>query len=153
MIQRFSTLLKLAAVAVMLLGALPSTAEPPKFFAVLNAKNPTRQVRVADVRAMFMGTTSFWNGVVPIKLVLVARTETVVGTAFFEDVLGTTGKRFTQHWTTRQLAGQGTSPDVVDDVVALCTRVKASPGAISVVSAAEAETARTQPGVKVLPIE
>ena len=107
-------------------------------------------MQTSDVKAIFMGTQSFWNGVVPVKVV--ARPEASVGNSFYEGVLGTTSQRFQQHWTTRQLAGLGTSPEVVADVAAACGRVRSSPGAISVVGEAEADLARQQPGVKVLPI-
>jgi hypothetical protein len=138
------------ALAFVVIAAAPSTSAPARTWVLLNAKNPTRSVEGSDVKAIFMGTQSFWNGVVPVKLV--ARPEASVGSAFFEGVLGTTSQRFQQHWTTRQLAGLGTSPEIVVDVGAACGRVRASPGAISVVGEAEAEIARREPGVKVLPI-
>jgi hypothetical protein len=140
-----------ASVAFIALLAAPARSADEHYYVLLNAKNPTRTVHVADVKALFMGTTSFWNGVVPVKLV--ARSEKTVGAAFFAAVLGTNGQRFQQHWTTRQLAGLGTTPEMIDDVTTAAARVRASPGAISVANEAEAATARTLPGIKVLLIE
>jgi hypothetical protein len=144
-------LLKTAIVSMLVMSAAPAQSADERYYAVLNAKNPTRTVHTADVKALFMGTTSFWNGVVPVKLV--GRSEKGVGAAFFTAVLGTNAQRFQQHWTTRQLAGLGTTPEMLDDITAVAGRVRSSPGAISVVSEAEVAAARALPGVKVLPIE
>ena len=144
-------LLKTTVAALFVLAAARAESADERYYALLNAKNPTRTVHTADVKALFMGTTSFWNGVVPVKLV--GRTEKGVGAGFFSGVLGTNAQRFQQHWTTRQLAGLGTSPEMVDDITAVAGRVRSSPGAISVVSEAEVAAARALPGIKVLPIE
>ena len=147
---RLTRLAAALAFVTIAAGAAPASSGAARTFVLLNAKNPTRAVQTSDVKAIFMGTQSFWNGVVPVKVV--ARPEASVGNGFYEGVLGTTSQRFQQHWTTRQLAGLGTSPEVVADVAAACGRVRSSPGAISVVGEAEADLARQQPGVKVLPI-
>ncbi len=76
---------------VTIAAAAPASSGPARTFVVLNAKNPTRTVATSDVKAIFMGTQSFWNGVVPVKVV--ARPEASVGNGFYESVLGTTSQR------------------------------------------------------------
>lgn len=139
-----------ATVALTLLLAASAQSSGTRMYALMNAKNPTKALPAAQVKSIFMGSTSFWNGVVPVRLY--ARPESTVG-GFFDGVLGTTQQRFQQHWTTRQLSGLGTTPEMVDDVASLLTRVRAAPGALSVVSESEAAAARGQPGVKLVPIE
>lgn len=129
-----------AIAALMLLGVYSAavTAEPGSddVVMVLNARNPTTELSRSEVKSLYMGSTSFWNGVVPVQLV-VRTPEAAASEAFFEQVLGLSAQRFDGHWASRQLSGQGVAPVKLATSDEVVNRVRSSPGAIGFVLASE----------------
>jgi len=120
-------------------AALPHTvsAQGDKVMAVVNARNPTAAVTAAELKNIYLGNTAFWHGVVPMK-VYARPVDSAAGSTFLSSVLGMNGQRFTAHWQSRELAGQGVAPPTVDSVDELAGKIKSSPGAIGFILASEA---------------
>ncbi len=104
---------------------------------LLNARNPTSSVGRGETKNIFTGKTSFWHGVVPVKL-FSRPTDSEAAKAFFQPVLGMSAQSFIQHWNKLQLAGKGVAPPQVAQAKDLAKKVAQVPGGIGFVLASEA---------------
>lgn len=119
---------------------------------VVNAKNPTKKMSKTELRNIYLGNTAFWNGSVPIKVL--ARPGSVpAGQALYNDVVEMQAQRFTQHWTSRQLAGQGVAPENVSGSSDVVAKISGAPGAISVMLKSEYDSNASGGKVKAIVIE
>jgi ABC-type phosphate transport system substrate-binding protein len=130
------TLRALPFAGVLAAVATTRTAHADALVVVLNARNPTKKMSPADLKAIYLGTTAFWNGTVPMK-VLGRLTTTVGGKLLLDQVMAMSAQAFAQHWTSRQLAGQGVTPESLEAAADVVKRVASAPGAIGVVAQSE----------------
>ncbi len=103
---------------------------------VVHPRNPTGGLTKAKLKSIFLGKVGFWNGVVPVKL-LVRPGSSSASSAFFP-MIDMSAATFKAHWDKLQLSGAAMAPPSVGAPSGLLTKIKAAPGAISFVSAAEA---------------
>lgn len=142
--------LLLAAVAAAIMAAAPVASQASDSVVVLvNARNPTKALTRAQLRNMFLGTTGFWHGVVPVK-VFVRATSTPAAKAFFEPFVGQSPQAFAKHWDKLQLSGRGVAPTTASSAQDLAAKIAAVPGGIGFSLASEV---KNLPGVKVVTIE
>ena len=131
--------------------AMPSAARAAdELVVVVHARNPSKKVTRADLRAMLTGNKSFWHGVVPVKAV-VRSPSGEAGKRLFADVLAMEPGQFSAQWSARQLAGQGVAPESVATAADVAARVAAAPGGVGVVTRDEATALPAT--VKVIPLE
>lgn len=142
------TLRALPLAAGLAAAAHSRPAHADALVVVLNARNPTKKMSPAELKAIYLGTTAFWNGTVPMK-VLGRLTTTVGGKLLLDQVMAMSPQAFAQHWTSRQLAGQGVAPESVDGAADVVKRVASAPGAIGVVAQSELAGLDTA-GVKIV---
>jgi ABC-type phosphate transport system substrate-binding protein len=119
----------LAASAALTFGgeALAQTGE--EVVLIINGRNPTQSLPKAELIKLFLGQTSFWHGVVPVRL-FVRPDSSKAAQALYEPILGMTPQSFRKHWDEVQLAGKGVSPKSYDSVESLALEISRSPGAI-----------------------
>jgi len=116
------------------LGA--TTAGAASALIVVHPRNPTGGLTKAKLKALFLGKVGFWNGVVPVKLIV--RPDTSAAASEFFPMIGMDPSSFKAHWDKLQLSGAAMAPPSVGSASGLLAKIKAAPGAISFVSAAEA---------------
>jgi hypothetical protein len=139
------------AILLLLTSAVPSAARAAEeLVVVVNARNPSKRLTRAELRAMLTGNRSFWHGVVPVKAV-VRSPKSAAGQRLFAGVLAMEPGQFSAHWTARQLAGQGVAPEAVATAADVAARVAAAPGGVGVVTRDEAGALPAT--VKVIPLE
>lgn len=136
---------------LLLLCVLPGAAWAGDVVIVLNARNPTLKLSVTELKAIYLGQTSFWHGVVPMK-VLARPMSSKPSQIFLEGVLHTTPQKYERTWTAKQLAGQGIAPTELATADEVVTQVAANPGAIGFITAEEA-WAEEPAGVKYVLVE
>ena len=124
--RTFTTRCLALALGACVLGA-PSAAAADEVVIVLNKKNPTKSMSVAEAKAIFLGNTTRWQGVVPIKVVSRGKGK---ADAFYTDVLGMSATKFDSHWTKRQLAGKGVKPKTAASASDLAAEIGKNPGAV-----------------------
>lgn len=145
-----------AAAAALTLSALAvgpravAQDAPDGLVAVLNARNPTRALTRAQVRAMLLGQSAFWHGVVPVRPFAPAPGSAAARVAY-GDLLSMSASQFQQHWLARQLAGQGVAPPTVSSAQEAAQQIARAPGGIAIVLASDA-WALNAPGVHVVPV-
>lgn len=145
-------LLLLGLLAVLLRGeAVTAGVGDDTVVVVLNARNPTQRMSRAEVKNLFLGNTAFWNGVVPVKLVIRAP-DTSASTVFYGDILGMSAQRFDGHWSSRQLAGQGVAPQKAASPDELARLIRGLPGGVGFMLASEVWDVQPD-GVRVLEIQ
>ncbi|MDD9940240.1 MAG: hypothetical protein OXU20_04160 [Myxococcales bacterium] len=141
----------LAALCMVALSATsPLSSQPSgKVVVLLNARNPTPALTKTQLRNLFQGTTSFWHGVVPVK-VFVRAPSTAAAKAFLEPFVGQSPQAFAKHWDKLQLAGRGVAPVTMPGPVELSQAIAKTPGGIGFALASEPWQ---QNGVKAVPIK
>lgn len=152
-LSRRAGLALLACAALALALPINVHADPgaDAIVAVVNARNPTPSLTKAEIKNIYLGTTAFWHGVVPMK-VYVRQADSPAGKAFIEGVLGMNSQRFAAHWSSRELAGQGVAPERVSSPDLLAEKVKGTPGGIGFMLASEAWTSPPA-GVRVIALK
>lgn len=129
--------LALLALVAVLASAPPALAGPDAGIVMLvNPRNPTKAMSSDDAKKMFLGQTGFWNGVVPVKLVMRSDTDPATG-AFLSNVMGMSAQAFHNHWDKLQLAGRAVAPVTATGLDALAKQIAATPGAIGFALATE----------------
>lgn len=146
-------------VAVAVLVALALIALPSEHRAraqseegvvvLINARNPTNALAVAEARKLFMGQTAFWHGVVPVKAVV--RPDSSPAAKAFFTLIGVTGQAFQKQWDELQLAGRGVAPKSIASIQDVATAVAQVPGGIGYALASEAWNVQLK-GVKIIPL-
>jgi hypothetical protein len=116
---------------------------------IINARNPTNTLAVAEVRKLFLGQTAFWHGVVPVKAVV--RPESSAPAKAFFSLIGISGQAFQKQWDELQLAGRGVAPKSLGSIQDVATAVSQVPGGIGYALASEAWSVQLK-GVKVIPL-
>jgi hypothetical protein len=135
----------------LLCGGSASSQGGDAVVLVLNARNPTSNLSVGAAKNIFLGQTAFWNGTVPIKIY--ARPgSTSAGESFYGSVVQMPFNRFSQHWTSRQLAGQGVAPESVAGASSVADKIRKSPGGISFMLQSEVNEVGAA-GLKVIPLK
>ena len=144
--------LGLALVALLSLGihsrTLAGVPEGDNLVLLVNARNPTTAISPGEAKKIYLGNKAFWHGVVPIK-VLQRPPGTAAEQAFMEQIMGMTSQRFAAHWSSRELAGKGVTPEAVADAAEIAKIVAATPGGIAYLLASEA-WATNNPGVRII---
>ena len=143
-------LLRILLVCSLVVPPLAAASDDPLVI-IVNSRNPTPRVGVTEVKNLFTGNVSFWQGTVPVTLV-VRPPDSEVGARFLDDVLDSTSQRFDASWQARQLAGRGVAPRIAtaaDDVVEVVAR---TPGAIGYILTSEIWS-ELPAGVKILEID
>lgn len=147
------TLLAFLLVLIVSAGALspsPSYSQDANEVVVLiNARNPTSSLSKDQLRKLFLGTTGFWHGVVPVK-VFVRPSQGDAAKAFFEPVLGKSPQAFAKHWDKLQLSGRAVAPITVGGAEDMAALIAKTPGGIGFALASEAWDLA---GVKVIPVK
>lgn len=115
---------------------------------LVNARNPTSQMSVAEAQNYFLGRTAFWHGVVPVKLI-VRPASIPAGQQFYEKIAQMSAQAFAQHWSKQQLSGKGVAPATVSGASEVAAEVAKTPGSLSFVLASEAWQLS---GVKIIPL-
>jgi len=118
---------------------------------VVNARNPSTRITRGQLKSIYLGQTSFWHGVVPMKVVMRPVTSEP-SQVFFEDVLGVSAGRYRQNWDAKQLSGQGVAPKEVGSADAVANMVRSNPGAIGFLLASEAWESPPA-GVRIIPVQ
>jgi len=124
----------LCSLAVLFL-AMPARAGDVVM--VLNARNPTQELAINELKAIYLGQTSFWHGVVPMK-VFTRPAKSAATTSFLEEQLQISVQKLERTWTAKQLAGQGIAPTELAEASEVVAGVAANPGAIGFLTAEEA---------------
>ena len=138
------------ALAVLVSSPLDLRGQAPEQVVILlNARNPTKSLPKAQVRNMFMGTTSFWHGVVPVK-VFIRSAASPAAKLFFEPILGKSAQAYAKHWDRLQLAGRGVAPKKVGSAAEMAGLIAKVPGGIGFALSSEAWQT---PGVKAVPVK
>lgn len=115
---------------------------------VINARNPSKNISSSKAKEIFLGQTAFWHGTVPIKIY--ARPgSTEAGKVFYSGLLKMPFSRFSKHWTSRQLAGQGVAPENVGSASSVAAKVRKNPGSISFMLKSEVDEVGTS-GLKII---
>lgn len=122
---------------LLLVSTTTLAAEGDSVIIVLNERNPTQSVKTADLKAIYSGQTSFWHGVVPMKVIALHSSSTATK-MFLEDVLGISYQRYQQGWSARELSGQGIAPTVAADAEEVIKRVRENPGGIGFIGSSDA---------------
>ncbi|MBV1857036.1 MAG: hypothetical protein KUG77_01400 [Nannocystaceae bacterium] len=115
-----------------------ASASAGQAFVVVHPRNPTGGLTKAKLKSIFLGKVGFWNGVVPVKLLVRPGTSSASG-AFFP-MIGMNASSFKAHWDKLQLSGAAMAPPSVGSASGLLGKIKSAPGAISFISAAEADS-------------
>jgi hypothetical protein len=142
--------LSLAALVVIPGSAASQQADGNQLVVVLNARNPTRRMTAEQLKNLMLGNVAFWHGVVPVKL-FVRPSNSPAAQALFDKVLDLPASRFNEHWTAKQLAGQGISPTVLATPEQVVAEVAKVPGAVGIMLQSEAWGAQLT-GVNVFPL-
>lgn len=142
-------IIALASLVFLPQAARSQSADGNQLVVVLHGRNPTRSMTADQLKNIMLGNVSFWHGVVPIKVFV--RTPGTPAANALEKVLGMPMTRFNEHWTRRQLAGQGISPTPLDTPAQVAAEVSKVPGAIGVMLQSEAWSVQGQ-GVNVIPL-
>jgi hypothetical protein len=116
---------------------------------IINSRNPTNALALAEAKKLFTGQTSFWHGVVPVKL-LIRPDSSPAAKAFFT-ALGLTAQSYHKQWDELQLAGRGVAPKSVASIHDVATAVSQTPGGLSFALASEAWSLQLK-GVKIIPV-
>ena len=116
---------------------------------LVNARNPTNALAIAEAKKVFLGQTSFWHGVVPIKLV--TRPDASPAAKAFYGLLGMTPQAYQKQWNELQLAGRGVLPKPVASIQDVANAVAQMPGGIGFALASEAWNTQLK-GVKIIPV-
>jgi ABC-type phosphate transport system substrate-binding protein len=116
---------------------------------IINGRNPTNSLALSEAKKLFTGQTSFWHGVVPVKL-LTRPDSSPAAKAFFQ-ALGVTAQSYHKQWDELQLAGRGVAPKSVASIQDVATAVSQTPGGLSFALASEAWNVQLK-GVKIIPI-
>jgi hypothetical protein len=124
-------------------------ADGNQLVVVLHARNPTRRMTSEQLKNLMLGNVSFWHGVVPVKL-FVRQANAPAAQALFK-VLDMPASRFNEHWTARQLAGQGISPTVLGGPEQVVADISKVPGGVGVMLQSEAWSVALT-GVNVFPL-
>lgn len=124
--RTFTTSFLALMLGAALFGA-PSLAAAAEVVVVLNKRNPTKKMSASEAKAIFLGNTTRWQGVVPIKVV--GRGKGQAG-AFYSQVLGISEAKFNSHWTSIQLAGKGVKPKNASSASDLVSKIGKNPGAV-----------------------
>lgn len=127
MTKRALLLILSAALASPLMTPTPAQAGDGVVL-IVNQRNPTKKVSVAEAKSLFLGNTTRWQGVVPVKLCV--RTKDSKAKGFYQGVLEMSASKFFSHWASRQLAGRGVQPDAFAGVSELLADLKKNPGAV-----------------------
>jgi len=145
------SLLALALVPLLAPSAtLTARAQSDEGVVVLvNARNPTNALALAEAKKLFLGQTSFWHGVVPVKIV--TRPDSSPAAKAFFALIGQSAQSFQKQWNELQLAGRGVAPKAVGSIQDVATAVAQTPGGISFALASEAWNVQLK-GVKIIPI-
>lgn len=146
----FASAVALSLAAVTADRPADAQESPNEIVAVLNARNPTRALTRAQVRAMLLGQSAFWHGVVPVRPFAPAPGSAAARVAY-GDLLAMSASQFQQHWLARQLAGQGVAPPTVAGPQDVAQQVARAPGGIAVMLASDAWSLNA-PGVRVVPV-
>ncbi|MED5371248.1 MAG: hypothetical protein VX899_09555 [Myxococcota bacterium] len=106
----FKNTLSLTVLGLGLLTAAPlaNATGGDDLVVVLNAHNPTQTLSKGEVKSLYLGNTAFWNGVVPVQLVV--RDDGSGASSAFYDVVGMSSQRYDSHWSAKQLLGPGCGP-------------------------------------------
>ena len=140
----------LFAVVAPLSATRPARAQSDDgVVAIINARNPTNALGVAEAKKLFLGQTAFWHGVVPVKIT--TRPEAAPAAKAFYALLGHTSQSFQKQWDELQLAGRGVSPRPIGPIQDVAAAVAKAPGGISFGLASEAWNLQLK-GVKIIPI-
>jgi ABC-type phosphate transport system substrate-binding protein len=137
-----------AALLTTLLEREAAAQEEDAVVLVVNERNPTRTLEIAQIKKLFLGQTAFWHGVVPVKI-LVRPDQSKPAQAFYGPILGMTPQAFRKHWDELQLAGRGVAPKSCATAQELSAGIASNPGGLGFALTSEAWQ---MPGVKVLDI-
>lgn len=145
----FGLFLVSLAAATLTPGAQPSRGQGSnEVVIIINARNPTSGLSSSQVQKLFMGTTGFWHGVVPVK-VFVRPSAGDPAKAFFGKVLKKSAQAYAKHWDKLQLSGRAVAPKAIGGAADLSAAIAKTPGGIGFALASEAWSVS---GVKVIPI-
>jgi ABC-type phosphate transport system substrate-binding protein len=103
---------------------------------IVHARNPTQSVSMAELKKVFLGQTSFWHGVVPVR-VFVRPDESAPSKAFYPKVLDMTAAAFRKHWDKQQLSGRAVAPATAATAEEIAKKVASVPGGIGFALASE----------------
>jgi ABC-type phosphate transport system substrate-binding protein len=145
------TLCALAVAALVHFGSSPRVRaqSDDSVIIVINARNPTNALSAAEAKKLFLGQTSFWHGVVPVKIS--TRPDSSSAAKAFYALLGQTPQSFQKQWNELQLAGRGVAPKALASMQDVALAVSQTPGGISFGLASEAWNMQLK-GVKIIPI-
>lgn len=118
-----------------LIGGAARAGEEDRVLIMLNARNPTQNIGIADVKKLFLGQTAFWHGVVPVKVAV--RPDASQAAQQFYALLGMTPQAYRKHWDELQLAGRGVAPKTIGSAQELAQAIGQIPGGIGFVLASE----------------
>ena len=115
---------------------------------LLNARNPTQFLTSAETAKIFLGQTTFWHGVVAIK-VMIRPDTSQAAKLFYRAVLKQTPQAFRKHWDELQLSGRGVAPKVYASAEELAQAIAQTPGAIGFALSSELWKVQTR-GIKIV---
>jgi ABC-type phosphate transport system substrate-binding protein len=130
-------------------GARVQAQSDETLVVIINARNPTNALALAEAKKLFTGQTSFWHGVVPVKL-LTRPASSAPAKAFYA-LLGLTAQSYQKQWDELQLAGRGVAPKSMASLQDVANAVAQTPGGLSFALASEAWNVQLK-GVKIIPV-
>ncbi len=142
---------QVVALAVGVAYAAPIRAADEGLLAVVHVSLDVTAIGKDELRAAFLGSKGYWSG----QKVVVAVTRqpnSEAGRLLFKNILQMTPARFRHHWNELELSGRAVSPSAAARIEDVATLVQASPGAISVLLASEADALKGF-RVKTVPIK
>lgn len=144
-----------SALAALVLALAPERASSQQadgnqLVVVLHARNPTRRMTTEQLKNLMLGNVAFWHGVVPVK-VFVRPPNSPAAQVLFDKVIEMPASRFNEHWTAKQLAGQGIAPTVLATPEHVVGEVAKVPGAVGIILQSEAWNIQLT-GVNVIPL-
>lgn len=153
--KRSITSKAVTVVAALVLALAPDQAssqqaDSNQLVVVLHARNPTRRMTAEQLKNLMLGNVAFWHGVVPVK-VFVRPPNSPAAQVLFDKVIEMPASRFNEHWTAKQLAGQGIAPTVLSTPEQVAAEVAKVPGAVGVILQSEAWNAQLT-GVNLIPL-
>lgn len=149
LLRSWRFLLVAAVSALLLVGSSAMAEEEDRPVILINARNPTNKLSAEQIKNLFMGSTGFWHGVVPVRVVVRA-SNTKAGEIFYEQVLGQSYQAFSKHWDKLQLSGRAVAPKVVTSAEELAKAIASTPGAVGFAMQSEAWKVS---GVKVIELD
>lgn len=124
-------------IALTLFLATAASAPALEIAVVVHPRSPITQVSPAELKAIYLGETTYWNGerLVPVTF----QRPSQLQVEFLERVVGVSGNAYKTYWIKRIFREGGIPPLRVSSVEEMVHLISQTPGAIGFIPAEAAE--------------